>query len=137
MNWFLVDERTITGTDIFEEKLNVTTREEAIKAATREWYRMAPTDRKHRTDFYIGQAETDEDGNIIYESMRDYTDVLEIVNTADRIKNSGTWEDSDCRTLCGFADMEQEWDEADSENFEQVKKCRLNTTPKAQRQVHP
>ena len=120
MNWYLVDERTITGTDIFEEKLNATNKMEAIREATREWYRMAPADRKRRTDFYIGQAEVDEDGNIIYESMQDYVDILEIVKVADRIKNSDTWNDEDCRTLCGFADMEQEWDEADAEEFEQV-----------------
>lgn len=35
-------------------------------------------------------------------------------------KNSDTWNDEDCRTLCGFADMEDEWDEADAEEFEQV-----------------
>ena len=120
MNWYLVDERTITGTDIFEEKLNVTNKMEAIREATREWYHMAPADRKRRTDFYIGQAEVDEDGNIIYESMRDYTDITEIIAVADRIKNSDTWNDEDCRTLCGFADMEQDWDEADAEEFEQV-----------------
>ena len=120
MNWYLVDERTITGTDIFEEKLNATNKMEAIREATREWYHMAPADRKRRTDFYIGQAEVDEDGNIIYESMRDYTDITEIIAVADRIKNSDTWNDEDCRTLCGFADMEQDWDEADAEEFEQV-----------------
>ena len=120
MNWYLVDERTITGTDIFEEKLNVTNKMEAIREATREWYHMAPADRKRRTDFYIGQAEVDEDGNIIYESMRDYTDITEIIAVADRIKNSDTWNEEDCRTLCGFADMEDEWDEADAEEFEQV-----------------
>ena len=120
MNWYLVDERTITGTDIFEEKLNATNKMEAIREATREWYHMAPADRKRRTDFYIGQAEVDEDGNIIYESMRDYTDITEIIAVADRIKNSDTWNDEDCRTLCGFADMEDEWDEADAEEFEQV-----------------
>ena len=120
MNWYLVDERTAGAVDIFEEKLNVTTREEAVREATREWYHMAPADRKRRTDFYIGQAEVDEDGNIIYESMRNYTDIMEIVKVADRIKNSDTWNDEDCRTLCGFADMEQDWDEADAEEFEQV-----------------
>ena len=120
MNWYLVDERTITGTDIFEEKLNATNKMEAIREATREWYRMAPADRKRRTDFYIGQAEADEDGNIIYESMQDYVDIMEIVKVADRIKNSDTWNDEDCRTLCGFADMEDEWDDADAEEFEQV-----------------
>ena len=120
MNWYLVDERTAGAVDIFEEKLNATTREEAIREATREWYHMAPADRKRRTDFYIGQAETDEDGNIIYESMRNYTDITEIVAVADRIKNSDTWNDEDCRTLCGFADMEQEWDEAQADYFEDV-----------------
>ena len=120
MKWYLVDERTITGTDIFEEKLNATNKMEAIREAVREWYHMAPADRKRRTDFYIGQAETDEDGNLIYESMRDYTDIMEIVKVADRIKNSDTWDDEDCRTLCGFADMEQEWDDAEAEDFEQV-----------------
>ena len=120
MNWYLVDERTITGTDIFEEKLNATNKMEAIREATREWYHMAPADRKRRTEFYSGQAEVDEDGNIIYESMRDYTDITEIIAVADRIKNSDTWNDEDCRTLCGFADMEQDWDEADAEEFEQV-----------------
>ncbi len=120
MNWYLVDERTITGTDIFEEKLNATNKTEAIREAVREWYHMAPADRKRRTDFYIGQAETDEDGNIVYESMRNYTDIMEIVKVADRIKNSDTWNADDCRTLCGFADMEDEWDEADAEEFEQV-----------------
>ena len=120
MNWYLVDERTITGTDIFEEKLNATNKMEAIREATREWYHMAPADRKRRTDFYIGQAEVDEDGNIIYESMRDYTDIMEIVKVADKIKNSDTWNDEDCRTLCGFADMEQDWDDAQAEEFEQV-----------------
>ena len=120
MNWYLVDERTAGMVDIFEDKLNVTTREEAIREATREWYRMAPADRKRRTDFYIGQAEVDEDGNIIYESMQDYVDIMEIVKVADRIKNSDTWNDEDCRTLCGFADMEDEWDDADAEEFEQV-----------------
>lgn len=120
MNWYLVDERTAGAVDIFEEKLNATNKMEAIREATREWYHMAPADRKRRTDFYIGQAETDEDGNIIYESMRDYTDIMEIVKVADRIKNSDTWNDDDCRTLCGFADMEQEWDDADAEEFEQV-----------------
>ena len=120
MNWYLVDERTAGAVDIFEEKLNVTTREEAVREATREWYHVAPADRKRRTDFYIGQAEVDEDGNIIYESMRDYTDIMEIVKVADRIKNSDTWNEEDCRTLCGFADMEQDWDEADAEEFEQV-----------------
>ena len=120
MNWYLVDERTAGAVDIFEEKLNVTTREEAVREATREWYHVAPADRKRRTDFYIGQAEVDEDGNIIYESMRNYTDIMEIVKVADRIKNSDTWNDEDCRTLCGFADMEQDWDEADAEEFEQV-----------------
>ena len=120
MNWYLVDERTAGAVDIFEEKLNVTTREEAVREATREWYHVAPADRKRRTDFYIGQAEVDEDGNIIYESMRDYTDIMEIVKVADRIKNSDTWNEEDCRTLCGFADVEQDWDEADAEEFEQV-----------------
>lgn len=120
MNWYLVDERTITGTDIFEEKLNATNKMEAIREATREWYHMAPADRKRRTDFYIGQAEVDEDGNIIYESMRDYTDIMEIVKVADRIKNSDTWNDEDCRTLCGFADMEDEWDKAQADYFEDV-----------------
>ena len=120
MNWYLVDERTAGAVDIFTEKLNAATREEAIREATREWYHMAPADRKRRTDFYIGQAEVDEDGNIIYESMRNYTDIMEIVKVADRIKNSDTWNDEDCRTLCGFADMEQDWDEADAEEFEQV-----------------
>ena len=120
MNWYLVDERTAGMVDIFEDKLNVTTREEAIREATREWYRMAPADRKRRTDFYIGQAEVDEDGNIIYESMQDYVDITEIVKVADRIKNSDTWNDEDCRTLCGFADMEDEWDGADGDTFEDV-----------------
>lgn len=120
MNWYLVDERTAGMVDIFEEKLNVATREEAIREATREWYRMAPADRKRRTDFYIGQAEVDEDGNIIYESMQDYVDIMEIVAVADRIKNSDTWNDEDCRTLCGFADMEDEWDEAQADYFEDV-----------------
>jgi hypothetical protein len=81
---------------------------------------MAPAGRKRRTDFYVAKAEVDEGGNIIYESMRDYTDIMEIVAVADKIKNSDTWNDEDCRTLCGFADMEQEWDDADSEEFEQV-----------------
>ena len=31
MNWYLVDERTAGAVDIFEEKLNVTTREEAAE----------------------------------------------------------------------------------------------------------
>lgn len=120
MNWYLVDERTITGTDIFEEKLNATNKMEAIREATREWYHMAPADRKRRTDLYIGQAEVDEDGNIIYESMQEYVDIMEIVKVADRIKNSDTWNDEDCRTLCGFADMEDEWDEAQADYFEDV-----------------
>jgi len=120
MNWYLVDERTAGMVDIFEEKLDATTKAEAIREATREWYHMAPADRKRRTDFYVAQAEVDEDGNIIYESMRNYTDIMEIVAVAEKIKNSDTWNGEDCRTLCGFADMEQEWDEADAEEFEQV-----------------
>ena len=120
MNWYLVDERTTGAVDIFEEKLNATNKMEAIREATREWYHMAPADRKRRTDFYVAQAEVDEDGNIIYESMRDYTDIMEIVAAADRIKDSDTWNEEYCRTLCGFADMEDEWDEADAEEFEQV-----------------
>ena len=38
MNWYLVDERTAGGVDIFEEKLNATNKMEAIREATREWY---------------------------------------------------------------------------------------------------
>lgn len=120
MNWYLADERTAGMIDVFEEKLNATNKMEAIREATREWYHTAPADRKRRTDFYIGQAETDEDGNIIYESMRDYTDIMEIFKVADRIKNSDTWNDEDCRTLCTFAGMVQEWDDAEAEDFEQV-----------------
>lgn len=120
MNWYLVDERTAGAVDIFEEKLNATNKVEAIREATREWYHMAPADGKRRTDFYIGQAETDEDGNIIYESMRDYTDIMEIVKVANKIKNSDTWNAEDCRTLCRFADMEDEWDEAQADYFEDV-----------------
>lgn len=120
MNWYLVDERTAGAVDIFEEKLNATNKMEAIREAVGEWYHMAPADRKRRTDFYIGQAETDEDGNIIYESMRDYTDIMEIIAVADRIKNSDTWDAEDCRTLCRFADMEDEWDEAQADYFEDV-----------------
>ena len=53
MNWYLVDERTAGAVDIFEEKLNAANKMEAIREATREWYHMAPADRKRRTDFYI------------------------------------------------------------------------------------
>ena len=60
------------------------------------------------------------DNNYSGNAMQDYVDIMEIVKVADRIKNSDTWNDEDCRTLCGFADMEDEWDDADAEEFEQV-----------------
>ena len=118
--FYLIDERTNGMEDVFIEKLNASTKEDAVREAARAWYHMTPADRRHRTDFYIGQFDTDEDGYIDFNSIESYVSVIDIIKVADRIKESDTWDDDDCRTLCRFADMEQEWDDADAEDFEQV-----------------
>lgn len=39
---------------------------------------------------------------------------------ARAIKNAGEWNPDDCRDLCELAGLETEWEEADSETFEEV-----------------
>jgi hypothetical protein len=39
---------------------------------------------------------------------------------AERIKNSQEWNLEDCRALCEEADILEEWEKADGENFESV-----------------
>lgn len=118
--FYLIDERTSGMTDTFIEKLDATTKEKAIREATKAWYHMTPADRKSRTDFYIGKFDTDEEGCIEFNSIESYVSIIDIIKVADRIKESDTWNDDDCRTLCEFADMEDEWDEAQADYFEDV-----------------
>lgn len=118
--FYLIDERTNGMEDVFIEKLNASTKEDAVREAARAWYHMTPADQKRRTDFYIGKFDTDEEGYIDFNSIENYVPVIDIIEVADRIKESGTWNDEDCRTLCTFAGMVQEWDDAEAEDFEQV-----------------
>ena len=39
---------------------------------------------------------------------------------ADGIRNADEWDPDDCRELCELAGIEDEWDAADGETFEQV-----------------
>ena len=39
---------------------------------------------------------------------------------AEAIRNAGEWNPDDCRELCELAGIEDEWDAADGETFEQV-----------------
>lgn len=44
----------------------------------------------------------------------------ELNEIAERIRNSNTWNEEDCRELCKLAGLEHEWEEADGETFEAV-----------------
>lgn len=39
---------------------------------------------------------------------------------AERIRNSDTWNEEDCKELCRLAGLEHEWEEADGSTFESV-----------------
>lgn len=44
----------------------------------------------------------------------------EIKELAEKIRKSDQWALEDCAALCEAADMEEEWESADGENFEAV-----------------
>lgn len=46
--------------------------------------------------------------------MRDKYEIAEVIRNADE------WDPDDCRELCELAGIEDEWDAADGETFEQV-----------------
>lgn len=39
---------------------------------------------------------------------------------AENIRTAGLWNESDCRRLCELAGLEEEWKDADGEDFEKV-----------------
>ena len=67
--WFLIDE---TATEIWDEPLNVETREEAIAEAWRKWENLTKHDQDKRDAFYICLCGYDEDGAADLETMEAY-----------------------------------------------------------------
>lgn len=67
--WFVVDNCLTAKGEIFTHPAD--SREQAYAEATAEWKHLGQHDQSIRDDFYIGQAETDEEGNIDFDSMTD------------------------------------------------------------------
>ena len=66
-------------------------------------------------DFYEPDTDTS-NRNVDVEEI----DVPEATSVAFRIRTADTWDADDCEALCKLAGMEQEWEAADGETFEQV-----------------
>lgn len=64
--YWIIDEKR---GDVFEEKLNAETFEEALEIATAEWNHLGKSDQRSRTSFALAHAEEDEYGGVDYDSM--------------------------------------------------------------------
>lgn len=69
--WFLIDDMITARGLLTEEPMAAATREEAAEELRRAWDRLSRADQKARDDFRAVLAETDEDGNIDYETVTD------------------------------------------------------------------
>ena len=118
--WYSV--RYSGGMDEWLDKLSATNKADAIKEAMHEYYRhLTRQEQRKVTEFYIASYIENEDGDIDPNESDGYTDLLEIIKVAERIREwINEWDADDCRQLCKFAGMEDEWDKADGETFESV-----------------
>ena len=55
-----------------------------------------------------------------FEDFDKFAEEHEELAVAQRIHQSDEWNPDDCRRLCELAEIEDEWDAADGETFEQV-----------------
>ena len=55
-----------------------------------------------------------------FDDCEKFREEHEELAVAYRISMSGEWNPEDCRRLCELAEIEDEWDAADGETFEQV-----------------
>ena len=66
--WFLIDD---CGTELFNESMNATTKEEAAEELADAWDALTRADQKRRVDFYAILAEPDEDGDPNFDTSAD------------------------------------------------------------------
>lgn len=75
-NWYIIDDCTHSKSAVYDEIIkNCRSQADALHSTVSEWKSLAPSDRKSRDEFYIGYADTDEDGCVDYDTM---TDILYI-----------------------------------------------------------
>ena len=55
-----------------------------------------------------------------FEDFDKFAEEHEELAVAQRIRQSDDWNPDDCRRLCELAEIEDEWEAADGETFEQV-----------------
>ena len=77
--WYLIDDCISSKAEVFETELKATVKNEAIQEAKEIYNRLSDHDKKLRDEFYIGHFETDEDGNLNYDTMIDYVDIVKEV----------------------------------------------------------
>ena len=54
------------------------------------------------------------------ELMSDIFKFESALELAEKIRNSGEWDPEHCKELCELAELEDEWEQADGESFEEV-----------------
>lgn len=69
--WYLVDDCESSKAACFEEVLSAETQEDAITEARLVWDRLTLHDQRDRDEFFVGYADTDEDGCLDYDTMTD------------------------------------------------------------------
>jgi len=70
-HWYLIDDCMSTRSFRDEDKLNVNTRAEAVREATRRWESLSPKDQRDRDAYYVCYAAEDEDGCLDYDTATD------------------------------------------------------------------
>lgn len=69
--WFLIDDCTSKRSFSDTDRLDVTTRDEAIEEARRRWEALTPHDQAQRDSYYVCRGEFDDDGFLDYDSATD------------------------------------------------------------------
>lgn len=81
--WYLIDDCTAKKLESYETPLEATSKEEAIAEALKIYNHLSDHDKKLRDRVYIATFETDEDGNIDYNSGLEYVDIEEAAKFAE------------------------------------------------------
>lgn len=76
-SWFIIDDVMASRGELFERRLFVDTREEALRQARLDWSYLTDAERDQRSAFYIGYASEDENGCVDYDSMTDIVSIKE------------------------------------------------------------
>lgn len=71
--WYVVDDCISSKGETFTHPAE--SREQALEKALAEWDHLSEHDKEIRDAFYIGYADSDDDGCVDFETMTDITDI--------------------------------------------------------------